>query len=50
VCALYRLRRALSVSNDGDDYGTWPLHRGVELPCVDASEDEDEDGVSVLIQ
>jgi hypothetical protein len=41
LCALYPVLRALAINNGGDDRGTWPLHRGGELPCVNTGEDED---------
>jgi hypothetical protein len=50
LCALYPLRRALAINNGGDDRGTWPLHRGGKLPCVDAGEDEDKDLIFGLIR
>jgi hypothetical protein len=40
----------LLVRNGGNDHGTWPLHRGGELPCIDASEDEDGELPIDLIQ
>jgi hypothetical protein len=48
LCALYLLLRALAVSNGGDDHGTWPLHQGVPLLCVELDSDEDDDVSSLL--